>query len=322
MALKEDYYKILGIDRGAAQNDIKKAYRKMAKKYHPDTNAGDENAEERFKKISEAYSVLSDPEKKELYDRFGHEAFDGTGGNAGGTYGKAGMYGESMYGEPYGHYREYHFEGVNMDDILKDVFGGGFSDGFSGKFRTENLKQNGEDVEAEIDITFEEAVFGCDKFIKLSKNTEMKFESVKVHIPAGIDTGKIIRLKGRGVSGRNGGRSGDLLLKVNVGKKPGFERKGLNVYTTVRIPFTTAVLGGKAAVQTLYGKVMCNIAPGTQPGTKLRIKNKGIVSMKNPAERGCHYAAVEIQVPKNISDEAKKKLEEFNELCKKTSKAA
>ena len=113
-----------------------------------------------------------------------------------------------------------------------------------------------------------------------------------------------------------------MLLKVNVGKKPGFERKGLNVYTTVRIPFTTAVLGGKATVQTLYGKVICNIAPGIQPGTKLRIKNKGIVSMKNPAERGCHYAAVEIQVPKNISDEAKKKLEEFNELCKKTSKAA
>ena len=206
-----------------------------------------------------------------------------------------------------------------MDDILKNIFGGGFSggfsNGFSSGFRTEDFKQNGADVKAEINVTFDEAAFGCDKFIRISDASGKNFESVKVHIPAGIDDGKSIRLKGRGKPGVNGGKNGDLLIKVNVMKKQGFERKGMDVYSTVKIPFTTAVLGGKTAVQTLHGKVMCKIAPGTQSGTKLRIKDKGIVSMKDPSQYGSHYACVEIKVPQNISVEAKQKLREFGRLC-------
>ena len=306
MASKKDYYEVLGVNRDASQSDIKKAYRKMAKKYHPDTNAGNAQAEAKFKEVSEAYSVLSDPKQKKLYDQFGHAAFDGS---ASGSQGRS----------EGGNYREYHFEGGDMDDILKNIFGGGFSggfsNGFSSGFRTEDFKQNGADVKAEINVPFDEAAFGCDKFIRISDASGKNFESVKVHIPAGIDDGKSIRLKGRGKPGVNGGKNGDLLIKVNVMKKQGFERKGMDVYSTVKIPFTTAVLGGKTAVQTLHGKVMCKIAPGTQSGTKLRIKDKGIVSMKDPSQYGSHYACVEIKVPQNISVEAKQKLREFGRLC-------
>lgn len=306
MASKKDYYEVLGVNRDASQSDIKKAYRKMAKKYHPDTNAGNAQAEAKFKEVSEAYSVLSDPKQKKLYDQFGHAAFDGS---ASGPQGRS----------EGGNYREYHFEGGDMDDILKNIFGGGFSggfsNGFSSGFRTEDFKQNGADVKAEINVTFDEAAFGCDKFIRISDASGKNFESVKVHIPAGIDDGKSIRLKGRGKPGVNGGKNGDLLIKVNVMKKQGFERKGMDVYSTVKIPFTTAVLGGKTAVHTLHGKVMCKIAPGTQSGTKLRIKDKGIVSMKDPSQYGSHYACVEIKVPQNISVEAKQKLREFGRLC-------
>ena len=348
MASKRDYYEVLGVSRGASQSDIKKAYRKMAKKYHPDTNAGDADAEEKFKEISEAYSVLNDPEKKELYDKFGHAAFDGT---AGGAQGGAG-------GNPYGNYREYHFEGGDMDDILRDIFGGKFSGGFSGDFSGggsgfsqgfsgngfshgfsgagaggsyggysggfggADFSRDGADATADINVTFDEAAFGGDKMINITDPVSGKKTSLKVHIPAGIDTGKSIRLKGRGTPGSNGGKNGDLLLRVNVGSRSGFERKGMDVYSSITVPFSTAVLGGKVPVQTLQGKVMCRIAPGTQSGTKLRIKNKGIVSMNSKSEYGSHYVTVQIEVPKNISPEAKQKLEEFEQLCGKSSRAA
>ncbi len=356
MASKRDYYEVLGVSRDASQSDIKKAYRKMAKKYHPDTNAGNADAEEKFKEISEAYSVLNDPEKKELYDKFGHAAFDGT---AGGAQGGAG-------GNPYGNYREYNFEGGDMDDILRDLFGGkfsggfsgrsagssgfshgfsgsggfshgfsgtgaggsyggysdGFGSGFSGGFGGADFSRDGADATADINVTFDEAAFGGDKMINITDPVSGKKTSLKVHIPAGIDTGKSIRLKGRGTPGSSGGKNGDLLLRVNVGSRPGFERKGMDVYSSITVPFSTAVLGGKVPVQTLQGKVMCTIAPGTQSGTKLRIKNKGIVSMNSKSEYGSHYVTVQIEVPKNISPEAKRKLEEFEQLCGKSSRAA
>lgn len=334
MAMKRDYYEVLGLRKGASQSDIKKAYRKMAKKYHPDTNAGDAKAEEKFKEISEAYSVLNDPEKKKLYDQFGHAAFDGSAAGAGAGTGQGGFGGFDGFsgfgGGNGGNYREYHFEGGNMDDILKDIFGdgfsggfsgghssgySGFSDGFSGGFGARNFRQDGADATADIDVSFNEAAFGCDKYINIKNPSTGKNSSIKVHIPAGIDTGQSVRLKGRGTPGTGGGKNGDLLLKVRVAGRPDMKRKGMDVYSTIRVPFSTAVLGGKAPVDTLHGRVMCRIAPGTQSGTKLRIKDKGIVSMKDPSKRGSHYAAVEIEVPKNISEEAKKKLKEFEDLC-------
>lgn len=346
MASKRDFYEVLGIKKGASQSEIKKAYRKMAKKYHPDTNAGDEAAAEKFKEVSEAYSVLNDPEKKKLYDQFGHAAFDGTGqpggsygagfGGAGssgfGGFGGAGGSGFSGFSQgPDGSYQEYHFDG-NMDDILKDIFGHGFSgsgsgasgfSGFSGTSGTSGFSgfgrgagygsfpQDGENVHADINVTFDEAAFGGDRYFDLKDPTGKK-QSIKVHIPAGIDNGQSIRLRGKGMPGVNGGKAGDLLLKVHVAARPGFERKGMDVYAPMRVPFTTAVLGGKVEVQTLRGKVKCTIKPGTQSGTKLRLRDKGIVSMKDPAKFGCHYAVVEIDVPKNLSDDAKQKLAEFD----------
>ncbi len=352
---------MLGIKKGASQSEIKKAYRKMAKKYHPDTNAGDEAAAEKFKEVSEAYSILNDPEKKKLYDQFGHAAFDGTGqpgggygagGSGFGGFGGAGGSGFSGFSQgPDGSYQEYHFDG-NMDDILKDIFGHGFSggasgssgfggfsgssgasgfsgssgkgfsgfgggsgfggaSGFGGGAGYGSFPQDGDNVNADINVSFDEAAFGSDRYFDL-KDPSGKKQSIKVHIPAGIDDGQSIRLRGKGMPGANGGKTGDLMLKVHVASRPGFERKGMDVYAPVRIPFSTAVLGGKVEVQTLRGRVKCTIKPGTQSGTKLRLRDKGIVSMKDPSKFGCHYAVVEIDVPRNLSDEAKQKLVEFD----------
>ncbi len=352
---------MLGIKKGASQSEIKKAYRKMAKKYHPDTNAGDEAAAEKFKEVSEAYSILNDPEKKKLYDQFGHAAFDGTGqpgggygagGSGFGGFGGAGGSGFSGFSQgPDGSYQEYHFDG-NMDDILKDIFGHGFSggasgssgfggfsgssgasgfsgssgkgfsgfgggsgfggaSGFGGGAGYGSFPQDGDNVNADINVSFDEAAFGSDRYFDL-KDPSGKKQSIKVHIPAGIDDGQSIRLRGKGMPGANGGKTGDLMLKVHVASRPGFERKGMDVYAPVRIPFSTAVLGGKVEVQTLRGRVKCTIKPGTQSGTKLRLRDKGIVSMKDPSRFGCHYAVVEIDVPRNLSDEAKQKLVEFD----------
>lgn len=200
----------------------------------------------------------------------------------------------------------------------------------------------GQDLHAEISVSFDEAAFGCDKRITLSDPTadftsETGFgtgagtgpnagsrsrtgagrhqRTLQVHIPAGIDTGKSIRLRGKGMPGIGGAPDGDLLLRVNVGTKAGFERRGQDVYTTATIPFTTAVFGGEAVVPTLYGKVACRINAGTQSGTKLRLKGKGIVSMKNPSVHGDQYVTIQIEVPTQLGDEAKRKLREFQYAC-------
>ena len=356
MSAKRDYYDVLGIDRTADKNTIKKAYRKLAKRYHPDTNKDNPQAEEKFKEATEAYNVLCDPEKKKMYDQFGHAAFDGTAGAGGsGAYGYGGPGGGTYtYSDPNGTFHEYHFEGGDMgdmDDILKNIFGGGFGSGagrsshssysdfgngfhnggfhsgdFGGGFQGGfggQYRENGSDTRAEIDVTFDEAAFGADKIIHLTDpNNGGRETSLKVHIPAGIDNGKSIRLKGKGMPGINGGKSGDLLLKVKVGEKPGFERKGMDVYTTVRVPFTTAVLGGEAIVPTLTGKVMCKINPGTQSGTKIRLKGKGIVAMKDSGRKGDQYVTIQIDVPKNLTEEAKRKLREFETACGGRTKGA
>lgn len=308
MAAKRDYYEILGVSRNADGAAIKKAYRKLAKRCHPDTNEGDTKAEERFKEATEAYEILSDPEKRKLYDRFGHRAFDGTG-NAGEEFSKGfgyGFYGGTHGYKEYGNgYQEYHFDGDNFEDILKNIFGDGF-DSFHGHIK----RRKGQDLHAQMSVTFDEAVHGCEKVIHLADQNGGE-QMLKVKIPAGIDSGKSIRLRGKGEPGINGGEAGDLLLEVTVEEKTGFKRKGMDVYTTIQIPYTTAVFGGEVIVETLYGKVLCKIAEGTQSGSKIRIRGKGIVSMKNPNVRGDQYAAVQIQVPKYINPMVKQKLREY-----------
>ena len=352
MGAKRDYYEVLGINRSADKDTIKKAYRKMAKKYHPDSNAGNADAEEKFKEVTEAYNVLSDPEKKKLYDQFGHAAFE-EGGGAGygagdfnqsgfnssgfGGFGGFGKGQSGAYRSPDGSYQEYHFEGGDMDDILKNLFGGGFGgstfghgssahgfgghgfggSGFGSQFGSGSYQQKGQDLNAEISISFDEAALGCDKLINLSDADGKGKQTLKVHIPAGIDNGKSIRLRGKGNPGYGGAPAGDLLLKVHVGERAGFERKGMDVYTKVQVPFTTAVFGGEAMVKTLYGNVICKIRPGTQSGTKIRLRGKGIVSMKDASVHGDQYAEVEILVPTDLSVEARQKLKEFEALCKK-----
>ena len=314
---KRDYYEVLGVSKDADDATIKKAYRQLAKKYHPDMNPGDKEAEIKFKEASEAYAVLSDADKRRQYDQFGHAAFDGSAG-AGGGYGG------------------FDFNGADFGDIFGDIFGNmfhgqknsgysrqssgfggqGFHSGFGGSGFGGHTQEKGSDLRSEVSISFEDAAFGCDKMIRLSDPSGSGSQTLQVHVPAGIENGKSIRLKGKGNPGFNGGEAGDLLLKVNIQPKPGYERNGMDVYTTTEIPFTTAVFGGEAKVSTLYGDVICRIPEGAQTGRKIRLKGKGIVSMKNPSVHGDQYVTIRIQVPQNLSPEAKEKLREFQQVCR------
>ena len=361
VSAKRDYYEVLGVSKTADASAIKKAYRKLAKKYHPDSNPGNKAAAERFKEVTEAYDVLGDEKKRKLYDQFGHAAFDEGAGQAGG-YGNAqgnpfqGGFSGSYTG-PNGSYQEYHFQGgEDMDDILKNIFGNfhsqsgsrsssfhstgsksyrgfynqgsggqsfhGFHDqGFDGFGFGQggNYSSKGSDVQAEIHVTFDEAAFGGKELIHLQDSTGA-VQSYEVNIPAGIETGKSIRLRGKGSPGAGGGEAGDLLLKVTVDEKPGFRREGMDVYTTVQVPFTTAVFGGEVKIRTLTGEVLCKIKPGTQSGTKIRLKGKGIVSLSNSSVHGDQYAVVEIAVPKNLDPEARQKLKEFEAALEKSGR--
>ena len=330
---KRDYYDCLGVAKNAEEKQIKSAYRKLAKKYHPDTNPGDKQAEQRFKEVTEAYNVLSDKEKRKLYDRYGMAAFDGSMGDptAGDPFG--GADGAGSYSGGFGNggqYREYHYSSGNMDDIFGDIFGdmfrgGGFRDGFSGgtdgSFEgfggsfssgfgggTQYDYAEGKNVHSDVTIDFEEAAFGCDKYLRFEGD---KKESLQVHIPAGIDEGQSVRLKGKGETGRYGKQAGDLLLKVHIRPHPEYTRKGSDVYITQTIPYTTAVLGGKAYFKTLHGMVECSVPAGTQSGSKIRLKHKGIVSMKNPAKHGDEYVVIQIAVPKDLTPEQRRAVEQL-----------
>ncbi|MDO4262450.1 MAG: DnaJ C-terminal domain-containing protein [Eubacteriales bacterium] len=317
---KRDYYEVLGLSKGADEKEIKKAYRKLAKKYHPDTNPGDKQAEQKFKEASEAYAVLGDPEKKKKYDRYGFAAFEeGAGadpsGGAGAQGGFGGFGGFGTGGA--GGYREYHFEG-GMDDLFGDMFGGAFGkQGFGrGGFGRNGRRMRGEDLHADVKVSFDEAAFGCSKRIRLdSGDGSGRTQELEVRIPAGIDDGKSVRLRGKGLAGTGGAEAGDLLLKVHVEKKPGFERQGADVYTSAEIPFATAALGGEARVRTLDGAVVCRIPAGSRCGSRIRLRGKGVVRMDRPSERGDLYVEIKIQVPQKLSPEAAEKLREF-EQCR------
>ena len=326
MTKAKDYYEVLGVDKNADDETIKKAYRKLAKKYHPDTNAGNAEAEKKFKEISEAYAVLSDKEKRKEYDQFGNGDFEGGNPFGGGT-----SYRYYTNGDPNQGYQEFHFEGGNMDDIMEELFGhmggmghmgggfgsdhshrssrtsfynSGFDNGFDGGFAGSSMNNN---IETEMTISFDDAVFGCDKLISLQDpHSSAAPKKLKVHIPAGIASGQTVRLKGKGRTS-----AGDLLIKVTVEEKIGYERKGMDIYTTVNIPYEIAALGGEATIPTLYGNVKCKIKEGTQSGCKIRLKGKGVVSMKNSSQYGDQYATVQIQVPRHLSAEAKQKLRDY-----------
>ena len=229
-----------------------------------------------------------------------------------------------MDGERFNELQVYRFNDDKHDRGFKTLYAGSQIPAYAGFFGFDfgggsygdfNSSKRGGDLRAEISVSFDEAAFGCEKKISL-QGQDGKISTVQVKIPAGIESGKTIRLRGKGMPGSNSAGDGDLLLKVTVQEKPGFERKGADLYTTVKIPFTTAVLGGEAEVATLTGKVVCRIKPGTQSGSRIRLKGKGIVSMKDASVHGDQYVTVQIDVPKNLSAAAKQKLREFEEACK------
>ena len=385
---EKDLYSILGLERGADGAQIKKAYRKLAKKYHPDSNKGDSAAEKKFKDISEANAILGDPEKRKIYDEFGYAAFEsgmdpkeyakrmheakaagygGAGGfgNFGGSFrgfGGAGAegFGSGAFGggggsrtgffrSGDGTYSSFSFEGGDSDysDLFENLFGGATGTGRgtgsfrssgtgtrgagSGGFRRAGAGGTGQgssysyygdgappenlDVTTSVRISFEEAVLGCDRTIRLMKDDGSGTQTLRVHIPSGIDDGKSVRLRGKGHMSADGKRRGDLLLKVSVDASKDFTRKGQDIFTTVYVPFTTAVLGGEAQVLLPNGKkIICKVPPGTDAGKKIRIRGKGIQIEKSSAPAGDLFVTVQVRVPANLTEAEIKKLREFEKM--------
>jgi len=368
MANKRDYYEVLGVGKDADDAALKKAYRVLAKKYHPDTNPGDAEAEAKFKEASEAYAVLSDPEKRRQYDQFGHAAFEGgAGGGAGGFGG-------------------FDFNMNDMGDIFGDLFGDLFGGGSRSR-RQSNGPMRGANVRAAVRITFEEAVFGVEKELELtlkdtctkcngsgakpgtSKQTCTKCngkgqvvytqqslfgmvrnvqtcsecngtgsvikekcpdcygtgyisskKKIQVSIPAGIDNGQSIRIREKGEPGINGGERGDLLVEVNVSRHPVFQRQDTNIYSTMPISFVDAALGGEIRIKTVDGEVAFDVKPGTQTDTKIRLKGKGVPSLRNKTVRGDHYVTLVVQVPEKLNEEQKEALRSFDDAMKGISR--
>ena len=366
MAEKRDYYEVLGLNKSAGDAEIKKAYRSLAKKYHPDMNPGDAEAEAKFKEINEAYAVLSDAEKKAKYDQFGHAAFDPS---AGGGQGFGGFGGFGDFGD--------------LGDIFGSFFGGGFG---GGSAQRRNGPMRGDDIGARVTISFEEAAFGTKKDVSFhriqkcsdcggsgaAKGTKaetctvcggsgqrritqriggMAFQStttcdscggtgkiiktpcteckgkgfvkvnkkLSVNIPAGIDDGERIALRGQGCDGRNGGPAGDLIITVSVKKHAVFEREGYHIYCEVPITVAEATLGAQIDIPTLEGSEKFTIPEGTQPGTNFTLRQKGIPYVNNSNRRGDLIFSVNVEIPKGLSEKQKEHMRAFADSCKETN---
>ena len=368
---KRDYYEVLGVSKDADEAALKKAYRQVAKKYHPDVNPGDAEAEKKFKEASEAYAILSDPEKRRQYDQFGHAAFDqGAGGGAGGFGG-------------------FDFSGADFSDIFGDIFGDLFGGGRRSGGRANQGPMKGANIRKSVRVTFEEAVFGCEKELDVVLKdpcpkcngtgakpgtspetcpkcggrgqvvyTQQSFfgtvqnvqscpdchgsgkiirekcpdcsgtgfvsnrKTISVSIPAGIASGQSVRIREKGEPGLNGGPRGDLLVEVTVSRHPIFQRQDMHIFSTVPISFAQAALGADIRIKTVDGDVIYKVAPGTKTDTKVRLKNKGVPSIRNAQVRGDHYVTLVIQTPEHLSAEAKEALRKFDELTGNTLNAA
>lgn len=290
--MAQDYYKILGIERGASEKEIKTAYRRMAKKYHPDANKNDPTAENKFKDLNEAHEVLSDPEKRKLYDQFGTVNPQGFSGQQPGGFGgqPAGGFTYTQTGEP-----------GNLNDILEGLFGGARGGRSGGR----GMPEAGEDITQRVMITLDEAYTGATRTI--AKDAR----KVRVNIPAGATDGTKVRLSGEGAPGFNGGNPGDLYLVVEVQKHPAFERNGSDLTTEVKIDAFTAMLGGEVEVPTLSRPIRLRITPGTQSGRKFRLTGKGMPLLREADKFGDLYARVLITVPESLTDEQKALVEQL-----------
>ena len=288
---KNEYYKLLGLEKGASADDIKKAFRKLAVKYHPDRNPGDKTAEDKFKEINEAYAVLSDPQKKEQYD----------------TYGSSGFH--KQYSQ------EDIFRGFDFNGSFKDMgVGGGediFSHLFGGAFGRGNGRggpQKGGDLEMETDVSFRDAAQGAEKVVAFRRNGTR--EELKVKIPAGVDNGSKIRIAGKGSQGEGGGQPGDLFLIIRVLADPVFTRDNGDLFVDRPIPFSSACLGTSLDVPTLEGDKRIKVPAGIQPGTKIRLKGCGIKPLGSNT-KGDLYVKIGMHVPEALTAEQKKLIEEL-----------
>ena len=319
----QDYYKLLGVSKGATDKEIKRAYRELARKYHPDVNPGDKQAEERFKSINEAYEVLSDPTKRKKYDQLGSDWFrwQQMGGNPNEFDWTQWTTGGAGYGPGRG--TQYtSFE--DLSDLFGSGGGGVFSDFFSQIFggagpggrrpnrrvRTDEFQQiprQGRDRTQEVEITLQEAYRGATRL--LNRGGQQR----RVKIPAGAKDGTKIRFAGEGNPGQMGAQAGDLYLRVKVRDDPRFERKGDDLHGTVEVDMFTALLGGKAPVQTLAGKLMLTIKPGTQNGQVFRLRNKGMPRMRQEGQHGDLYVKVDIRLPEELTPRQRELLEEMRE---------
>ena len=336
--MNKDLYAVLGVERTADDKKLKSAYRKLAKKYHPDANPGNKDAEQKFKDVGEAYAILSDPEKRKLYDTYGYAAFDGSGSAPGSGAGGPGGY--QYYSTNGNGYQSFHFSGQDAEDLFRsmfgDMFGGSRSSGFGGSrfsggsgfggFGFDDFndgtgsygggaysggtgrraaRQQSLDMTSSMTVSFRDAALGATKRIQLQDPAATGSKA--------IEDGKKIRLRGRGMAGADG-KKGDLLIEIHIDPDSEYTRKGLDLYTSAQIPYSTAVLGGEAMLPTLHGQVSCKIPAGIQSGSKIRLKEKGIHTEGRSPKKGDEFVEIRIAVPRNISPAAKKKLEEYAAL--------
>ncbi len=291
-----DYYKALEIEKGASSDDIKKAFRKLAVKYHPDRNPGNKGAEDKFKEINEAYAVLSDPEKKQQYDTFGSSGFHN-------KYTQEDIFRGFDFGNAY----KDMGGGSGAEDIFSRLFGGSFSRG-GGRGGFRSAQQNGADHEMELAISFLDAAHGVEKQVAFRRNGQR--EELKVKIPAGVDNGSKIRISGKGAQSDSGGSPGDLFLILHVEPDPVFTRDGGDLFVERPISFTAACLGIALDVPTLEGDKRIKIPAGIQPGTKIRLKGCGIKSLGSNA-KGDLYVKIGVHIPETLNAEQKQLVEEL-----------
>lgn len=310
----KDYYSVLGVPKNASEKDIKNAYRKLARKHHPDMNPGDKSAEEKFKDINEAYEVLSDPEKRKLYDQFGSEwnTWQQRGGQAedfwkqwaGGQPGQV-RYTTRDIGDIFG-------QDSPFSDFFQQLFGGGgmgYGDLFGGGAARQPRPRRGQDYEQPVEITLEEAYRGTSRILQIGN------QRIEVNIPAGADTGTRVRVSGKGAPGSGGAQAGDLFLHIHVLPHSQFQRRGEDLETVVPLDLYTAVLGGEIAVPTPDGRsVMLRVPPETQNGAKFRLRGKGMPVLNRPKERGDLYAVAEVRLPTHLSAQEREFFEKLRAL--------
>jgi len=309
----KDYYKILGVDKNADQKEIKKAYRRLARQYHPDVNPGDKAAEARFKEINEANEVLSDPEKRRKYDELGqnYQRWQQTGGRPGGFDWSQ----WTAAGQPGGVHVEYGdlndmFSGMGFSDFFEAIFGGMGAGAQRGTRTTRGTRTapRPRDLEQEVEITLEEAFRGTKRLM------EIDGRRLEVKIPPGVKTGSRVRMAGEGLPGGRSGVRGDIYLRIKVLPHATFTRRGDNLHCEVPVGLFTALLGGEVRVPTLSGSVLLRIPPGTQSGRTFRLAGQGMPKLRKPKERGDLYAKVQVRLPEKLSAREQKLVKEWAQL--------